>query len=478
LRSHRALRDIALVALTRALVSASCLWSGFRAVSDDDYSRVVIAARFAAAPSLDPSGTSWLPVPFWLYGVPMALFGDSLTVARAVAFVLGVASAILVWGAALLLGLTPLTALLGALGAALLPYGAWLSVATVPEAPCAALILFGVVSLARSEGKVRIAGSLALGAACFCRYDAWAPAAVFAAISAVQALRAKRRDLGLAALLAAGPIALWLLHGVVRHGDALFFVARVNQYQAALGRAPLGVLRASLDTLGSIVRFEPELAAVTGVALVFSVGKKRWPFSRAALGPVVALAALVVFLIAAAARGSSATHHPERSLLPVYWFLALLAAGLLAKLADAGRGGWQVPALAVPLAFAGNLSLRPAVRDGFAQRSEEEQVGNLLRSIGASQVALDTDDYGYFAVQAALGHGKSFPLYDLDPRSERAPRATTTPALGMRLRESKATWLVTPHTRAALAEPFGRPLAATERLSVIELDPRVLSAAR
>jgi len=76
-------RDAALVALSRALVSALCLLGGFRAISDDDYSRVVLAARFADTPSLDPSGTSWLPLPFWFYGALMALLGDSLGVARA-----------------------------------------------------------------------------------------------------------------------------------------------------------------------------------------------------------------------------------------------------------------------------------------------------------------------------------------------------------------------------------------------------------
>src|SRR6187402_458620 len=243
------MRDGLLVGLARALVSATCLWSGFRAVSDDDYSRLVIAARFAASPSLDPSGTSWLPLPFWAYGAPMALLGDSLAVGRGVAFCLGVASAVLVWGAAGLLGLAPAAALLAALGAVLLPYGAWLSVATVPEAPCAALILFGVVSLAREEARLRLWGALALGAACFCRYEAWAPALVFAAVTGAQALRSRRRALGLAALLSLLPIAAWLLHGVVRHGDALFFVGRVSQYRAALGRPPAGLLQASLDTL-------------------------------------------------------------------------------------------------------------------------------------------------------------------------------------------------------------------------------------
>jgi len=145
-RWSRALRDAALVALARALVTITCWWSGFRAVSDDDYSRIVIAAHFAHHPSPDPSGTSWLPLPFWLYGVPMALFGDSLTTARVVALLLGSGAAVVVWAAGRWLGLSERAALAGSLGAVLLPYGSWLSAATVPEAPTAALLLLGAVS--------------------------------------------------------------------------------------------------------------------------------------------------------------------------------------------------------------------------------------------------------------------------------------------------------------------------------------------
>src|SRR3954469_25143132 len=103
--SAGALRHALLVALTRVAMSLACWWSGFRAISDDDYSRVVIAARFAHQPSLDPSGTSWLTLPFWLYGVPMAVFDDSLGTARVVAVLLGAASAVLVWASARVLGL-------------------------------------------------------------------------------------------------------------------------------------------------------------------------------------------------------------------------------------------------------------------------------------------------------------------------------------------------------------------------------------
>src|SRR5690348_6357356 len=55
----------------------------FDHVSDDDFSRVTIAQTFAVAPRLDPSGTSWLPFPFWWLGGAMIVFGRSLRVARA-----------------------------------------------------------------------------------------------------------------------------------------------------------------------------------------------------------------------------------------------------------------------------------------------------------------------------------------------------------------------------------------------------------
>ena len=71
-------RDVALICAVKALVSGVVLWLGFRALSDDDYARVVIAQSFAHAPSLDPSGSSWLPLPFWLYGTILGLAGRAL----------------------------------------------------------------------------------------------------------------------------------------------------------------------------------------------------------------------------------------------------------------------------------------------------------------------------------------------------------------------------------------------------------------
>jgi hypothetical protein len=398
----------------------------------------------------------------------MALFGDSLETARVVAVLLGIASAVLVWLAARLLGLPERAALLGALGAVVLPYGSWLSCATVPEALAAALILFGVVSLSRDEARLRAWGGLALGAACFCRYEAWAPAATFAVLSASEAFKRPQRGLWLAATAAAAPIALWLLHGLVQHGDALFFVARVTQYRAALGGEAPAISGALLRTPWALLRFEPELMAVLLVALGLTFRRRRSPFGPTAWRSVIALTSLLAFLIMADATGGAATHHPERSLLPVFWFSALLAAGLVTRLARE-RQAWLLPALALPAAVLAGVLLRPAVETSFVDRREEEQVGSLLRRLGATHVVLDCDDFGYFAIQAALGHGRSTPLSDHDPRRAVAKAATNSDELAQRLAPLRASWLVTTRERAALAAALGTQRAATTRFAVFEL---------
>ena len=81
--------DAAILALAKVAVSLWVLRLGFSHVSDDDFARTVIAQTFAGAPKLDPSGTSWLPLPFWLTGGAMMVLGRSIAVARGVAIALG-----------------------------------------------------------------------------------------------------------------------------------------------------------------------------------------------------------------------------------------------------------------------------------------------------------------------------------------------------------------------------------------------------
>jgi hypothetical protein len=271
-------------------------------------------------------------------------------------------------------------------------------------------------------------------------------------------------------------MALWLLHGVVRHDDAWFFVARVRQYRAALGGAAPSLANALLQTPLALLRFEPELLSVTLIALVMSFRAGESPFTGAAWRPVAALGALVLLLIVADASGGSATHHPERSLLPVFWFLTLVAAGLLLKLASrVGRGPLAV-ALLLPLSLLLGLPIRAEVRKTFVDRRQEELVGRLLRRVGATEVALDTDDFGFFAVQAALGDGKSFALSDHDPRKKQTPRPSSSAELAAVLQRSGARWLVTTQQRQALAAPLGGLRIATDRFAVLALDRSRLKA--
>jgi hypothetical protein len=139
---------VAAVLLARLAVSAAVAAAGVRAISDDDFARVTIAQRFALAPSLDPSQTSWLPAPFWMTGSVMALFGRSLEVARATAWASGILAAALVLLAAAWLTESRVAATAGALLALAIPYVAWLGVATVPDYLTAALLVVAMASAA------------------------------------------------------------------------------------------------------------------------------------------------------------------------------------------------------------------------------------------------------------------------------------------------------------------------------------------
>src|SRR5262249_23035763 len=75
-------RYLVILGLVRAIASWGVGRAGLTALSDDDYARVTIAQRFAGHARLDPSGTSWLPFPFWTTGAVMKLLDPSLDVAR------------------------------------------------------------------------------------------------------------------------------------------------------------------------------------------------------------------------------------------------------------------------------------------------------------------------------------------------------------------------------------------------------------
>jgi hypothetical protein len=436
-------RDLAIVAAFKACVSTLVLATGFRAVSDDDFARVVIAQRFAESPAFDPSGTSWLPLPFWLQGAVMMLLGRSLGVAQATAFLLGILAALAVLIAARWAGVPRGGALIGALIASAVPYAAWLGVATVPDGVTAALVVLGAAAAASTSARHRVFGALALCAAALSRYEAWPVAAAFSALSVLDAIRLGRARLALPGALALlGPV-LWLLNGKLVHGDALFFVERVSAYKRAVGGAASS-LEALLGQPLSIVRCEPELAGATLVAIAASVFAGRARLLAHHARPLALLGLLVLFLVAGELRASGATHHAERSVLAVWLWLAVIA-GHLAALSwpQLGRRGRIAAGSALAGVIAlGALVVRPwyARRDDFIDRSSEIAIGRQAARVAGPEQRLlvDSADFGFYAVIAGFGRPEfAEPVDDRDPR-----RDGEVLGLEARVRESGARWLV------------------------------------
>lgn len=461
-RARRAV-DALGVGAAKLAVSAAILSLGFTAVSDDDYARLVIAQRFAEAPSLDPSGTSWLPLPFWVYGFAFRLFGTEPSVARGVALLLGALSVVGVWWAARLLGASRGGAVFAGVLSAAFPWSAWLGAAPLPEAPAAGLLVVALATLSQESVRLRAVGALAVAAACFCRYEAWPIAFVVALFAAVDARRKRQRELVAVALVSLGPIVLWLLHGVFRHDDALFFVRRVTAYRQALGGSEPFVTRA-LGPLRSLVFQAPELM------LPLAVGLVRTGLPQSLRRPLIGAAALVVFLIVGESGGGGPTHHAARALLPV-WYLAAAVLGDVA-------GRWFEPRAAVfgLVAVATVVALvrrAPYPRD-FADRRDALAIGARAKALGAPALLVDSPDYAHLAVTAAYGHpSHATPFDDRDPRKPRPADAFASPAtLTERLRASPDTWLVVTHAHAPVALELGPERARNPTFVLVQ--PRAL----
>jgi len=411
-------RDLVLLALVRGLASIAAYATGFRALSDDDYARITIAQRFAVTPHLDPSGSSWLPAPFWIYGAAFRVLGTQLWVAREVALVLALLATWLVFMAARAIGLSPWGAVFAAALSTLLPYSALLGLAAVPEVPCAALIVFGAATLARPNYGLRLAGGIALCLASLSRYEAWPVAVAFTVYTAWDARRSPR--LAFAALWSLFGVASWLVIGHVEHGDTFFFVARVASYKQALGGAVGSRASRVLEYPKLLLLAEPELTLLISLA-----GLSFWksPVARQERGyerPAFALLALLLFLIVGSVRDGVPTHHAARVLLPIWFFGGALcgdAIELWSGRWSRGRGltAFFGAAFAALLGSAARPHLLP--REGFAERNAELRAGTEARARGLGPLAIDTPDYGYFAVEAAFGAPeRARVLVDHDPR--------------------------------------------------------------
>jgi hypothetical protein len=510
--------DIGALALLKFAVSAGVIAAGVTAISDDDFSRVVLAQQFAARPRLDPTGSSWLPVPFWVYGSALAAFGRTLEVARAVAVGLGIVSVGFVWASARLLGLAPRAALLGGALAACFPYSAWLGVAAVPELPSAALLLMALAAVAQARRLARRGESslwvmtsalaaLAVTLAAGSRYEAWPVAGGVAGVTWLEAASGRVAGRWRTYGVLVGFVALsfplaWLAHGHFVHGDTWFFVRRVAEYKAALG-TPGSSAAVLFAYPVAFVRSEPELLLLAASSAVLWARRapRAWQGWFGGLQrPLLLLLLQLAVLILGDIRGGGPTHHPERALVCGWLLAAVVAGGALDGLlrgegpgagsawlpgALAPRAAWRRSALAALLCLsaAALLSVHRWVRradlhvGSFVQRLEEIEIGRVAREHvpPGAQMAVATDDYGYFAVIAAFGAPEATHVFaDHDPRRPQQPELSPR-ALRSFAARTGSQWAVVPTswllgTGREQAEAWGRPVAENAGFALLALD--------
>ncbi len=442
--TRRDLTPLASLITLRVVATAVGVALGFYAISDDDFARVVIAQSFAESPSGDPSGSSWLPFPFWLNGSAMLLLGRHFWVARGVSLALSLASICGVYFIARSLALSRVQAWVAASIAALLPHSVWLGYATVPELFSATACLGAAATTVASSPRARLLGAVLVLCATLSRYESWSVALVVGALNGWDAVRDKRSAFLLpAALCALGPVA-WMLHGIIHHDSATFFVTRVVDYKRMLGRGSQDLVAAIVQYPKLIVTGEPELALAVGAALL---GVRRLP--RTFARPLWAGFLLLAFLVYGNVRDGAPTHHPERPLLMIWLLLCLVGGALLPTL-------WQRPKrwigiLSACLALGLWVRAWWSSRDGFVDRRDEIAFGRMLRTHlpRSSRLLISVGDYGYFAVIAGFETpSRAEGIADIDPRQQQATGGSAGERLLRRARELGSTHIVVPSGRS------------------------------
>jgi hypothetical protein len=451
-------RELAVLFGARGLACVAAWRSGFRALSDDDYARISIAQRFALEPSFDASGTSWLPAPFWAYGAAFRAFGNGLGVARSVAIVLALAATVLVYVAARVLGTSRIAAVVAAvLSCVLVPYSALLGVAALPEVPCAALVLFSAATLAPGDPLLRALGGGSLLLACLSRYEAWPVAVACAAFCLWDAIRQRRSVYVGCALLALSGPTLWLIMGHFNHGDAWFFVGRVTAYRRALAGSNASLWQRLAEYPWALIW------NAFGLCILFPIFAFMAPKTREPGGPryarcTLALLAMLAFLMLGSVRDGVPTHHAARVLLPLWFFGCVVAGREFVRRATDAAGRRRVVIVIAAIATIPLIEgLHLPSNEGFAERTLELEAGNRARLETKHGLAIDTIDYGYFAVQAGFGSplGTSV-LDDHDPRRPKPASASpfsSGEALVRTLRERKARFAVLTTANAPLLAP-------------------------
>jgi hypothetical protein len=393
--------DVAIIAGLHVVLAVAVRAAGFDHISDDDFSRVTIAQAFAHAPKIDPSGTSWLPFPFWVLGGLLAIFGRSLEAARALSIVVASSAAALPYLAMRAIGVARTRAIAATILAFVTPWAVWLGATTVPESIAASLTAAAALSIGVPHARQRtlVLGVVCLACACLSRYESWPVAPVLAI-----AILTRRRDrfaFAIAAACAIGPLA-WMLWNAHAHDGALHFFRRVASYKRAIGEGTTDTWSAAWLYPRLFVTTRPEIAfAVAALLPDIRRWARRWGF--------VLLAALaqIAFLSYGNIRDGAPAHHPERALFAVFVLLAMFVA------AEESRRVARCIVLGLALFTWARDGRNAPGKSAAEDRSEAVAKGRALRD--APHLVVTPCAYEHFATIAAYGAPERVTVLERQP---------------------------------------------------------------
>jgi hypothetical protein len=170
--------------------------------------------------------------------------------------------------------------------------------------------------------------------------------------------------------------------------------------------------------------------------------------------PLLALSAMLAFLLLGAVRDGVPTHHAARVLLPIWFFGCVVAGHLWPRLAR-GVAGQARAAITLGALTASLFLLAPGLsHKDFADRALEIEAGRAARQHTNEALAIDTPDYGFFAIQAAFGSPRGTSVLDEhDPRHPIVSPFRSAEVLAQALREKKARFVIVTTEHAPLLRP-------------------------
>lgn len=417
--------EISSVVALRWVAVVALLASGFRAISDDDYARTVIAEAFVATPKLDPSGTSWLPFPFHVMGIAMAIFGRSVEVARAASIAAATAAGIALHLALIVWKVPRHARLTAMLAVSVLPWTLWTTAATVPEASTAAFasaaLLLAALPAERATRWTLLGAGGLVCAATLSRYEAWPVGVVVAAALAKTIVdsRGTTRRLAIAAtILAVGGMVAWMSWNKLSHGSATHFLFRVARYKKAhsAGQEETSLLARVLAYPKLLVLYFPE--ALVAIGVLCATVRRRDGLLRARAFGLMAVALVMAFLVYGNLNDGVPTHHAERALLgAAFCAIPLGVAALAHRGTPRSWGAAAAVLLALELV---HVCARERPGDGAANRDAQVARGRALR--GAAHLTVTPCAYEHFALIAAFGAPEKVDIRPAEPSSV-CPRA-------------------------------------------------------